>query len=280
MCQDFLAIGCPLCATSAGSSGAVYLYRLQSASAQFRRIQLLRSDLRDITTGLLVSSSMASPSVHDGSSFGSSLSVHVSNGGVLTLAVAAMHCNFDTAIHKVMAAGAVFIFYAEVIPFNGDLLLSLSQKQIVSPVSIGFSALKTDFSLGRSVSISSDGRSLGICGGVGICEALYIFERSDSLGGFAYRSFEDFSVVRESTLFQSFRTASISQDRVGIVGSPFYNRGSGAVFLASPVHLGFGGNTRHPAEPSASTSNFDFELVSLWLQYFYNAPNYNVTNVY
>ena len=278
--QEFLAVGCPLCWTTRGVSGAVYLYRWQSGSNRYQPVQILQPDLFDSANGLLFSSSLASISVHDGSSFGSSLSLHVSNGGILTLAVAAMHCGIQNENTRVMSAGAVFIFFAEIIPFQGQLQISLLQRQIISPMSVGFSVPPAEYSLGRSVSISFDGKSLGICGGVGFCETLFTLQRSGALGSFTQRSTEDFTVLKEAVLYQSFHTASISQDRVAIVGNPFYNAASGAVFLSSPVHLGFQGADRNPASPAASTSNFDFEIRSPWLNFFYGAPNYNATYFY
>jgi len=276
--QDFLAVGCPLCWTTRGVSGGVYLYRWQSGVNQYQPVQALNGDLFD--KGLLFSSSLAPISVHDGSSFGSSLSMHVSNGGVLTLAVAAMHCGIQTANKRVMSAGAVFIFFAEIVPFQGLLQISLFQRQIITSMSIGFAAPPAEYSLGRSVSISIDGKSLGICGGIGLCEVFYTLQRSGPLDSFTYRSTEDFTVLKEATLYQSFHTASVSQDRVAIVGNPFYNGASGAAFLSSPVHLGFQGAALDPAAPAAAASNFDFEIRSPWLNFFFGAPNYNATFFY
>jgi hypothetical protein len=278
--QDFLAVGCPLCLTTKGTSGAVYLYRWQSTANRFQRVRLLQNEISDLATDLLISSSRMSPSAHEGSSFGASLSLQISNGGVLTLAVAAMHCNFETADLKVMSAGAVFIFSAETgTPFQGELGISMYQKQVVTPTAAGFSVPPAEFSLGRSVSVSSDGKRLAMCSGAAFCEALHIFRRAGPLDLFTYESFEDFRALRESTLYQSFHTASISEDEVGIVGNPFYNSASGAVFISKPHHLGFRGNARDPAA-SAVSVNFDFEIRSPWLHFFYGAPNYNATYFY
>lgn len=277
MSQDFLAVGCPLCLTTKGISGAVYLYRWQSGSRQYLRVQLAQGDVTDVTYGLLVSSSLGPLSTHEGSSFGSSLSIHVSNGGTLTLAVAAMHCNYETVNSKVMSVGAVFIFFAEIVPFTGQLPLYVVQKQVVSPMLAGMSVPQAEYSLGRSVSMSTDGKSLAVCGGVQHCRTLHIFHRAGPLDVFSYKSFEDFTVVKEGSLHASFHTASISQDQVGIVGNPFYDGTSGAVFISSPVHLGFSGSALDPAVPAASNSNFDYEIRSPWLHFFYSAPVYNGT---
>ncbi len=278
--QDFLAVGCPLCLTTRGTSGGVYLYRWQSSSSRYQRVQLLRSETSDMATGLLISSSLLLPSAHEGSSFGSSLSMHVSNGGTLTLAVAAMHCNYETSDYNVISAGAVFIFSAETgIPYGGQLDVSLFQRQVVSAMTVGFSMPQAEFSLGRSVSISIDGKFMGICGGVGFCESFFMFGRAGPLTFFAYKTVQDFRALNESTLYQSFHTASVSQDQVGIVGNPFYDGASGAVFMSKPQHLGFRGNARDPAV-SEDIVNFDFEIRSPWLHFFYGTPNYNTTYFY
>jgi hypothetical protein len=279
MSQEFLAIGCPLCLTTRGTSGAVYLYRWQSSTNKFQPVRLLQGDISE-RTNLLISSLSVSPSVHDGSSFGSSLSMYVSNGGTLTLAVSAMHCNYDAFVPTVMSAGAVFIYFAEIVPFQDELAISLFQKQIVSPMLVGSNPPQAEFSLGRSVSISSDGKHLAICGGVEFCQFLYVFRRSGSLHDFTYSSFEDFRVLKESTLYQSFHTASISQDSVGLVGNPFYDEANGNAFISSPVHLGFRASLRDPAAAEINNVNFDFEIRSSWLYFFYGAPNYNATYFY
>lgn len=272
-------MGCPLCLTTRGTSGAVYLYRWQSSTNTFQPVRLLLSEISE-QANLLISSLSVAPAVHDGSSFGSSLSLYVSNGGTLTLAVSAMHCNYEAFVPTVMSAGAVFIYFAEIVPFQDELGIALFQKQIVSPMLVGANPPQAEFSLGRSVSISSDGQHLGICGGTGFCQFFYVFRRSGSLQDFTYSSFEDFRVLREATLYQSFHTASVSQDQVGIVGNPFYNEAKGNAFISSPVHLGFRGSSRDPAVAQVSAVNFDFEIRSSWLYFFYGAPNYNATYVY
>jgi hypothetical protein len=277
MSQDFLAVGCPLCLTPKGNSGAVLLYRWHSVLKQYLRVRLAHSGAADAASSLLVSNSIGPLSVQDGSSFGASLSLHVSNGGILTLAVSAMHCNYETVSSKANSIGAVFIFFAEIVPFSDQLNFIVLERQIVSPTLVGISSPEAEFSLGRSVSISSDGKGLAVCGGVGFCRTLFIFRRSDPLGLFSYISAQDFTVVKEGTLHQSFHTASISQDQVGIVGNPFFNRASGAVFLSSPVHLGFGGSSVDPAAAAASNVNFDYELRSNWIHFFYSPTIYNTT---
>lgn len=277
MSQDFLAVGCPLCLTMKGTSGAVYLYRWQSSAKQYRLVQFAQGDSVGASIGVLMSNSAGPLSVREGSSFGSSLSLHVSNGGILTVAVSAMHCSYETVSFKVSSVGAVFIFFAEIIPFNGQLLLSVLEKQILSPMTVGMSSPEPEFSLGRSVSLSIDGKSLAVCGGVELCRMMYVFRRADPLGVFSYQSFEDFTVVREGTLHQSFHTASISQDQLGIVGNPFFNKAGGAVFLSSPVHLGFGRSNLDPAVAAMRNVNFDYEIRSPWLHFFYSPSIYNAT---
>jgi hypothetical protein len=277
MSQDFLAVGCPLCSTTKGVSGAVYLYRWHPSSRQYLLVQLTQSEAVDQISGLLISSSLGALSMHEGSSFGSSLSIHVSNGGILTLAVAAMHCNYEMTSPKIMSVGAVFVFFAEIVPFSGQLSLSVAQKQILDTMAAGIGALQAEFSLGRSVSMSTDGKSLAVCGGVEFCRALYIFDRAGPLDVFSFKSLEDFTVVKEGVLHASFHTASISQDRVGLVGNPYYDGTRGAVFLSSPIHLGFSGGALDPAAPAASNANFDYEIRSPWLHFFFSAPVYNGT---